>query len=433
LQAQITDTENNKRTIHVDVTLDEMKPYFDASLDMFREQAQIPGFRKGKAPKQMIKTRFASEIEAEALSAMIEEYSKLAVEATKSEIVAIMGIENLQYKKNQPLSFDFTVEILPAYTIANYKGLAVKKIVHEISDKEIEATIDQLRASHATVQERQEVRPDFVVYCDIQVLDASGLPIIGKKYEDRRIPLNTRYVGQELIDGLTGAKPGEMRKVNVTKVNADTQEETTEHYAFLIRKIEEIIIPPLDDEFAKDVGYENTDILRQQVVKKLTAEWENRTNQLLNDRLIDAVIQNNEIPAPEPYIKDSLRNIRENLKQRYKNPNIDESFVEEKYRANAIREVKWTLAKKKIIAAENLKVTDEDKQAYREKLAKAYNVDIETINLNFRDERERKQLEDQLLENKVLALLQSAAVIEEVKESFSEESEAQKPESSLIV
>jgi trigger factor len=412
--------------------MEDMKPYFDATMEMYREQASVEGFRKGKAPRQLIKTRFEADIEADSIPLIVEDHMKTAIESTNTEAIEIGEIQNMNYKRHEPMSFDFTVEIMPAFTIGNYKGLMVNKDVHQVVEEEITSTIDHLRKEHATVKEVETAEPGFVVYADVQALDDSFLPVIGKRYPDRRIQLSTDSVNQDLIDGLNGVRKGEERKVTVTVPAQGDQPEKQERYSFHVSKIEEIIVPPLDDEFAKDIGFDTVDKLREDVDKKLNAHWEAQSARLLKDRLIDAIIQNNEIPAPEAYIKNGLKQIKENFKQRYKTKTVDEEFINERYRASTIREVKWSLAFKKLIEMEQIKLTDEDVENYKNELAKSRQVPVDQIKLDFKNENEKKNFDDFLIEEKVLNLLKTNAVITEMHET-QDLSRQRAQESSLIV
>lgn len=432
MQAHIVKDENSIRTIHVEISPEEMRPYFEATIDLYREQAQVEGFRKGKAPRQLIRTKFEADIEADSIPLIVEDHIKLAIDTTQTQMVEIGEINNMNYKRNEPMSFDFTVEILPEFTIGNYKGLMVNKEIHAVQEEEINATIDHLRKEHATVREAETAAPGFVVYADVQTLDENLLPIIGKRYADRRIQLSPEYVNQDLIDGLNGVQKGEERKVTVTVPAKDDQPEKKEYYSFAVNKIEEIVIPPLDDEFAKDLGQESAEKLREDVRNKLTAHWEAQTARLLKDRLIDAIIQNNEIPAPEGYIKNGLRQIKENIKKRYKTDTVDEEFINEKFRGSTIREVKWSLALKKIIEMENITLTDQDVENYKQELAQSRQVPVDQIRLDFKNEQEKKNFDDFLTEEKALALLKNHAVITEMHETF-ELSQKRAEASSLIV
>ncbi len=432
MQAHIVKDENNIRTIHVEISPEEMRPYFEATVDLYREQAQVEGFRKGKAPRQLIRTKFEADIEADSIPLIVEDHIKQAIESTQTQMVEVGKIDNMNYKRNEPMSFDFTVEILPEFTIGNYKGLIVNKEIHTVQDEEIDATIDHLRKEHAIVREAETAAPGFAVYADVQTLDENQLPIIGKRFADRRIQLSPEYVNQDLIDGLTGVQKGEERKVTVTVPAKDDQPEKKEYYSFSVNKIEEIIIPPMDDEFAKDIGQESAEKLREEVRNKLTAHWEAQTARLLKDRLIDAIIQNNEIPTPGGYIKNGLRQIKENIKKRYKTDTFDEEFINEKFRGSTIREVKWSLALKKIIEMENITLTDQDIENYRQELAQSRQVPVDLIQLDFKNEQEKKNFNDFLTEEKALAFLKNHAVITEIHETF-ELSQKRAETSSLIV
>jgi trigger factor len=419
LQTQILSEESNKRKLHVEIGLDEMQPYFEEALVMFREEAQVQGFRKGKAPKDVILKKFGDQINAEALPVIVEDFYKQALEATKTDAIEIGQIDNVNFKKDLPLSFDVTVEIMPAYELPNYKGLKIQKEVHEVKDEEIQSTLEQLRENYSTTKEADEAAAGNFVTCDIQVLDHSGVPIIGKKYTDRRIPLTTKFVGQDMIDGLIGAKRNESRNLRVARLGDEIKDGGDhEHFMITVKKIEEVQLPALDDEFAKDVGMESLEKLKADVTENLHKRWQDDAARQLTERIIDEVIKQNDIPSPEPLIDNVLQRIASSLQSRLKKgQTIEPQYVTERYRPSAIRDVKWMLAKKKILQVENLSLTDSDFQAYREKTAKLNNVTVDKINLEFKTETERKNFEDYLLEEKLFKWIESQSEIEEIPDT----------------
>ncbi|HMV26440.1 MAG TPA: trigger factor [bacterium] len=425
MQASVIHEDNATRKLAVEVPYDAMLPYFEEALAMYREEAQIEGFRKGKAPKDVIQKKFGNMIEAEALEVVVEDFYREALEATKTEAIAIGKIENMDYKKGQPLKFDVTVEIMPKYDVQNYKGLNLKREVHKITDEEVTGAFDRLRESYSTTKETDVIAAGNFATVDIQVLDESGTPLIGKKYEDRRIPLTRQFVGQDFIDGLIGAKTGDMRILDVAKRPPQEGEDIAtiekEKYQVTVRKIEEMQLPALDDEFAKDLGFETFELLKADMHKNLSERWEQESEQKFREALIDEIIKQNEIPAPEPLVDNSLQRIGRMIKERLKGQPVKDELIAERYRPSAIREVKWTLAKRKIIEQENLKVEDADIQAYREKTAKQNKVPLEQINVHFHTETEQRNFEDYLLEEKAAKLIADSAKVEEVPDMLSEE------------
>ncbi|MBX7152340.1 trigger factor [bacterium] len=427
MQAEIVSQETNQRKLHVSIGVDEMQPFFDEALNMYREEVQIEGFRKGKAPKSVVQTRFAAEIESQALPVIIEEFYKQAIKDTKTEAIAIGEIDNLQYKKGEPMAFDVVVEIMPEYSLSKYKGLALTKEVHEITQEEIEATLKRLQENYATTREAETVAPGNFVTCDVQALDDGNLPIIGKRYSDRRIPLTTQYVGQDMIDGLTGAKVGESRIIHVDPSNI--KDNGDRHFEMTVRKIEEVQLPSLDDEFAKDLGFDTVDALKADVTNNLKNRWEEESKKTLHERVIDEIIKENDLPSPEPLVHNAIHRIIDMFKQYSRNQKIDEAFMHDKYRPVAIRDVKWQLAKKKLFELESINVDETDMQAYREKIAKANNVTVDKVSDQFKSEEDRRRVEEYLLEEKLFDFIQSHATITEVP--FQEQEE--KPESALAV
>lgn len=416
--AQVVSEEANQRKLRVEISAAEMVPFFDEALEMYREEAQIEGFRKGKAPRDVVLKKFGDQINSEALPVIVEEFYKQAIKDTNTEAIAIGQIENVSFKKDQPMSFDVTVEIMPTYDVTNYKGLRVKKEVHELKDDEITSTIERLRENYSTMKLVETVAAGNFITCDIQMLDHSDLPIIGKRFTDRRIPLTTQFVGQDFIDGLVGAKQGESRKLHVSK-GPEAKEGEHEHMTVTVRKIEEVQLPALDDEFAKDLGFEGIDKLMSDVKENLKKRWEDDSAKMLNERIIDEIIKNNDIPSPEPLVDNAIQRIGDMVRQRLKGQKVDDQYIVDRYRPAAIRDVKWMLARKKIIETEKMTVTPEDIEAYRERMAEHNKVTKDQINIDFKTETEQKNFEDYLIEEKLMKFLESQSVIEEVPDTIS--------------
>lgn len=423
--AQVVSEEANQRKLHVEISTAEMVPFFEEALEMYREEAQIQGFRKGKAPRDVVLKKFGDQINSEALPVIVEEYYKQAIKDTNTEAIAIGQIDNVSFKKDHPMTFDVTVEIMPTYEISNYKGMKVQKEIHELKDDEINSTIERLRENYSTMKIADTVAAGNFVTCDIQILDHSDLPIIGKRFTDRRIPLATQFVGQDFIDGLIGSKQGETRKLHVSK-GPEAKEGEHEHMMITVRKIEEVQLPELDNEFAKDLGFESLEKLMADVKENLKKRWEDDSAKQLNERIIDEIIKHNEIPSPEPLVDNAIQRIGEMVKQRLKGQKVEDQYLVDRYRPAAIRDVKWMLARRKIIEAEKMTVTPEDIEAYRKRMAEHNKVTLDQINIDFKTETEQKNFEDFLIEEKLMKMLEAEAIIEEVPDALSAAPEEKK-------
>lgn len=432
MQAHVVSSESSKRTLRVEVSTDEIQPFFEEALDMFREEAQIEGFRKGKAPRHLIKSKFESQIEAEALQAVIEEYYRQAIDHTRTDAIDVGQIENLNYKRGEPISFDVVVEIMPEYTVTKYRGLEIEKPVHTVTQAEIDATIGQMRQHYATFKEIDQVRAGDEVTCDIQVLDEGGVAIIGKRYQDRRIPLTTRYVGQDFIDGLVGARVDDTRNLHVRNIGKkEDTEPDFQDFAVTVRKIEEVVLPAVDDEFAKDLGFKDLADLNQRVREDIEHRWSHETEHKVQDRLIDEIIKHNDLPSPEPLVRNAIARMIRMFQERSKMESVDEAYLSQTFRPGAIREVKWTLASRKVAEMENLRVTEEDVMEYRKHMALHNNVSVDEVKIDFKTDAERKRFDDFLLDKKTIKFLESVAHVQVVEDRPEESAETKK--SDLIV
>ena len=167
------------------------------------------------------------------------------------------------------------------------------------------------------------------------------------------------------------------------------------------------------------------------VKQNLRKRWEDDSAKMLNERIIDEIIKNNDIPSPEPLVDNAIQRIGDMVKQRLKGQKVDDQYIVDRYRPAAIRDVKWMLARKKIIESEKMTVTPEDIESYRERMAEHNKVTKDQINIDFKTETEQKNFEDYLIEEKLMKFLEGQSVIEEVPDTISA-AEAEK-KSDLIV
>lgn len=398
------------------ISNDEIQPEIEKALKELRKDVSMPGFRKGKIPLDLIRARYTKNVEPEVYENLINENFKEIIKSGKYNIISGGIIKSMDRKAGGPLEAVIEFQVVPKIELVKIDNLQVTKEIREVTDRDVEVTLEDMRKRYAVIKQVEDgARDGHIISADLQELDKSGVPIVGKKITDRQFLLGSGNFGEKFESQLTGVKAGDVRSVEVVYQNQPGQPEVTEYYQVEVKKVEEEILPELDDEFAKSVGeYESMEQLEGSVHEHLVNSLEKQSQDKLNQDLIDELIKNNEFDLPPLMIDDYLDSWIESIKKQAKEP-INETELRQSNRPLAIRNLKWLLLKNKFVEQENLSVGEEELEASFANIAEAANVDIEEIRKYYRNKNNRDKLKDQLEEEKIFARLMESAEINEVK------------------
>ncbi len=415
MDVKVTEGDTWTRIVEVKVPREELEPHFQKAYQEFRRKLSLQGFRKGHVPLTLVKRLYGEGIEAKALDGIVSDLFDEVRQREGLKVVAPAKIRNFDYKPEDGLHFEVEVEVEPQIEVRDYREISVEKEVYVVEDEDVEAALEELREQNGTmVAVEGEAQAGHYVLADFQKLDDSGLPVIGHKYEDRYLQLTDESAGKELAEQLIGIKAGETRVVRLP-VKDESGEERLEAYSATVREVEEKQLPPLDDEFAKDVGpYENLDELRASIRERLEQRFEREAERRLHSALADEVIKRNPFELP-PGMVESYLNRLVKAARKSEGDDVDEEELKERYRAQAIWNLKWQLLRDKIAEVEGLQVTPEDKEEKIKKMAAERGVPERKIRKFYRDSVGNDRLETEVLDDKVLDFLREHAKIKERK------------------
>ncbi len=413
----VNDVQAWLQEIKFHISADEIQEKVDTKIRELRKEITVPGFRKGKVPTDVIRMRFGKMILEDILEDAINDTYKEIVTEESMEIIAPPEIREQEWDKNDGLNVLLEVQVEPKIELQNYKGFHLTKEIHKVADEEIEAAIEHLREDNAIVEDIDgEAEAGDYIKADIQEVDAGGLPILGRKDENKEIRLGSGEYGEDFEEQLLGIKKGEERRVEQKEDGKPPQ-----YYSVRVKDLTRHNLPELNDDFAKDLGdYESLDDLRQKVREYLMREYENRSRENLINGLIDALIDENPFDVPPQMVENSLNSYIEDIKKQIKGDFDVESFSEAQ-RPLIIRSIKWYLIQKQLTEQENLKVTDEDVDAHLEKMAEESNQSLKKIKAKYSLKNRRKKLKDDLQEEKIIDFLLKNSEIEEVEINPSEQ------------
>jgi trigger factor len=417
LETKITNRGQFERIVEVDISEAELQPHFEKALLKFRKNIKLEGFRKGKVPLALVKKMYGDAIKADALDDVVG--SVLADVGRKEDLrpVAPAKIADINYDPKKGLQFKATIEVVPEIELKSYTGLSVEKESYQVDEQDVVEALADVRERMAVMQSVDAAAEEnhFIVG-DFQLVDNTGVPIIGRKYEDRFLHLNRENdFNISLTEQLVGIKAGEKRRVEILPANGAPEDKEPESYEITVKEVKSKQLPELDDELAKDAGdFENLAALQENIRTNLRQSADQNARQQLRHRLIDAILKKNSFELPEAMIDNYLDAVVENARKSSR-PVEDEAELRQQYRATAIWSLKWELVKNKLVEQESLTVTTEEKDKFMQGVAEERGVDLKEVKKAYKGQREQRRLEDDLLEEKVLDLLEQHAKIKERK------------------
>jgi len=412
---QLKETSSYAREVDIDLSWEEIAADFEQTVKQFSKRVKLPGFRPGKVPRKVLMKQFQPAIEADFVENSVNTYYLKALQ--EKEIIPInMGsVSDVHFHHGEHFKFKVAFEIEPDVTIPRMKrkSLKVEKTNYITDDEDIDMAIDEMRHGHAEVQTVEDgAQLDDYVICDLQEIDISGVPIIGKKLETRYIKL-----GQIPFDGdnqkkLEGIKPGEKTQVSVPV----DEKGSTSTFELSVQNVERQILPEVDEDFIKmaDPEAENVADYRERIKDRLGKAYDQRSEKASDEQLTDAMINhvNPEFPPSmaESYLGHMVEDVMKN------NPAAtDKEKIKEIYQPVAERNLKWYLIRNTIIKNEEYEITKEDVQADIDQRKEANPKEAKELEKYFKKPSNRSRLEDDLMEKKVLAYLKNFTKIKEVK------------------
>jgi trigger factor len=327
---------------------------------------EIKGFRKGKVPMAMVKKIYGEAIEQDSLDAVASEFYRVAMTERKIQPIGQPSLTDVDFKRGEHFRFKIKYEVKPEIKLKKYKGLAVEKPIHTVTEAEIQKEIDHIRRINSTTTEAVAATDnEHIVVGDVQELDDAGTPLIGKKTPSARFYLSDETLAPEIRNALAGAEVGGVYKAIFESKHGDHAH--TVHIAITVTKIEKVSLPPFDDALVKSVTKEKV-TSSEEFLKNLRLDmakyWEEKAERAVSDGIAQQLVQQHDFPLPESLVNTFLDAFVEDIKNRSKDKKLPANFDEAKFRDEsrelASWQAKWMLLKERIAEEENLIVTDEE-------------------------------------------------------------------------
>lgn len=427
MSLQVERLEHNMAKLTIEVPAEEVEKALQAAYLKERGKISLPGFRKGRVPRQMIEKMYGPEVfYDEAANRMISEAYAKAYDECELELVSQPKIEITQLEKGKEFIFTAEVAVKPEVKLGEYKGLKVDKVSTRVTQKEVDEEIDKERERNArtidvtdrAVQDKDQITLDFEGFVD-------GVAFEGGKASDYPLTIGSGAFIPGFEDQLIGANIDEEKEINVTFPEEYQAKELAGKAAVFkctVHSIKAKELPELDDEFVSDVceKSETVDAYKAEVKAKIKERKENEGKQKREDQSVEQAVANAEMDIPEAMISfqsrqmvdDFARRIMQQgmtMEQYFQFTGLSEEKMMEEFKPEAEKRIRTRLTLEAIVAAENIEVSEERLDEELQKMADSYKMEVDKLK-EYMGENEKKQMKEDIAIQEAVTLIANAAV-----------------------
>ncbi len=396
MSVQVEKLEKNMAKLTIEVAPEELEKAIEGAYQKNKSKISIPGFRKGKVPRQMIERMYGKEVFYEdAVNALIPEAYEKAVNECEEEIVSSPKIDVSQVEAGKPFIFTAEVALKPEVKLGKYKGVKVEKADTEVTDEEVEKEIDKERESNAR---NIDVTDRAVKDGDIVTLDfegfVDGTAFEGGKGENYPLTIGSGTFIPGFEEQLVGAEIGRETEVNVTfpeDYQADELKGKAAVFKCTVKEIKEKELPALDDEFASEVSeFETLAEYKADVKGRLEERKAKAAKEAKEAAVIEEIIKDSDMEIPEAMIETQQRQMIDEFAQRIQMQGLTlEQYFQftgasydqmiEQVKPQAEKRIQSRLVLEAVAAAEKIEATEEDYEEELKSMAEAYQMEVDKV------------------------------------------------------
>ena len=431
MSVQVENLEKNMAKLTIEVSADELEKALEAAYKKNKSKFNIPGFRKGKATRQMIEKMYGAGVffEEAANNLMQANYAD-AVKESGLDIVSRPTVDIVQIEQGKPFIYTAEVAVKPEVTLGEYKGVTVTKIDTTVTEEEVDAALESERNKNArtvSVTDRSVEMGDTAVidyegFCD-------GVAFAGGKGENHALEIGSHSFIDTFEDQLVGKNVGDEVEVNVTFPTEYHASDLAGKPAVFKVKVNEIKtkeIPELNDEFASDVSeFDTLAEYREDLKKNLTTNKENEAKRAKEDEAIAKIVEASSMELPEAMIQTQCEDMVNDFAGRIAQSGLTmEQYLQfsgmtvdklmEQVRPEAETRIKTSLVLDAIAKAENFEISDADVEAEIEKMASVYGMEADKLK-EYMGEAEKDSMKKDLAITKAVDFIMENTVEVEVE------------------
>ena len=408
MSLQVEKLEHNMAKLTIEVSAEELEKALQGAYNKQKKNISIPGFRKGKVPRQMIEKMYGPEVfYDDAANQLIPEAYGKVYDEEYLEIVSQPKIDIVQIEKGKPFIFTAEVALKPEVTLGEYKGLKVEKISNRVTQKEIEAKLVEEQEKNARtvsvtdrpVQDKDEVVLDFEGFVD-------GVAFEGGKGENYPLTIGSGAFIPGFEEQLIGANLEEEKEVNVKfpeEYHAKDLAGKEAVFKCTVHEIKVKELPELDDEFASEVSeFETLDAYKADIKAKIKEQKIAEGKRKQEDKAVEEAVANAQMDIPDAMVDTEVRQMANDFAQRLQQQGLtlDQYFqftgmtaekMTDELKPQALKRIQTRLVLEAIVKAENIEISDEKIDEEIQKMADAYKMEADKLK-EFMGEKEKEQM-----------------------------------------
>ncbi|MCD8054743.1 MAG: trigger factor [Lachnospiraceae bacterium] len=425
MSVNVEKLEKNLTKLTVEIPVEDVEKAIDKVYARTKNQIQLPGFRKGKAPRKMVEKMYGKDIFLEdAVNEAVPDAYEDACKESGLEIVSQPQIEYTQVEAGEPVIFVATVAVRPEVTLGEYKGLEVETEAVEVTEEDVLAELKKEQEKNAvtrtvedrTVEDGDQIELDFDGYVDGEAFE-------GGHGEDFPLTIGSHSFIDNFEEQLIGSAIGEEKEIQVTfpeEYHAEELAGKPATFKTIVKKIQVKELPELDDEFAGEVSeFETLDEYKADVRTKLEEKKAAEAKTAKEDALIAKVVENAEMEIPDLMVESQARTMVQEFAQRLQYQGLTmeqymqytgqttESMIEQE-KETALKRIQSRLVLEAVAAAENLEASEEDIQAEIDKMASQYGMESEQVR-SMIDDEQMEELKGNIVVQKAVDVIYDAA------------------------
>lgn len=436
MSLQVEKLEKSMAKLTIEVSAEEFEKAVESVYRKQRSRIQIPGFRKGKAPRKMIENMYGQGIFYEdAANEIIPDAYEKAYEECEEEITSSPEIDVVQVESGKPFIFTAVVALKPEVKLGDYKGVAIEEFSAEVTEEEVNAEIDRERDNSArmvsvedrAVQDGDMTELDFEGFVDGEAFE-------GGKSENYPLTIGSGAFIPGFEEQLIGAELNKEVEVKVTfpeDYNAEHLAGKDAVFKCTVKEIKVKELPELDDEFASEVSeYDTLEEYKANVRKGLEEKKAKQAKDEKEDAAIAAVVEKAEMEIPEPMLATEQRQMLDQFAQRISMQGLQmEQYMQmtganretmlEQLKPQAERKIKSRLCMEAVAKAENITVTEEEYEEEMKVMADAYQIEVDKVK-EMMGEKEKKSIMADIAVRKAVEFVEQNAVVKEKEEKTEE-------------
>lgn len=412
MSLQVEKLEKNMAKLTVEVSAEQFEDCIKTAYKKNKNRFVIPGFRKGKAPLNMIEKMYGVGVfyEDAADEAINATYAD-AMKESELEIVSRPEVDVVQIEKGKPFIYTASVAVKPEVTLGQYKGVEVEKASEEVTDEDVAAELVKVQDQNSrlvTIEDRAVEDGDQTVINFEGFVD--GVPFEGGKAEDYPLTIGSHSFIDTFEEQLIGKNIGEECQVNVTfptEYHAENLAGKPATFKVTVKEIKKKELPEINDEFASEVSeFDTLEEYKADLRAKLEEKKKKEAATANEDKVVETVVNNASMDIPDPMVDGQVENMVQDYSRRMQSQGISldqymqytgmtMDMLKEQMKPQAVRRIQTRLVLEAVVKAENIEVSDEKLDEELQKMADAYKMEVEKLK-EYMGDYEKAQMKQDL-------------------------------------